>query len=162
MNYNPTNALPSEHQFKRLQKWLTLTLVWFVAHVLATIAPAMAARCLADARRNARNLLLVRAFYHAPRERVRWPEGYDPRERVEDVAPRQMAGLAFAQALSARGALAQCRALYAVLQNADVWIARIARRLRRGFTRLHRRRRIQLVCMPSNHISFAAPFSDTS
>ena len=61
MQRRPTLRVPSEHRVCRLQRWLTLLLVWFVAHV-AAIAPRHARQWVHRARRRALLLLECRAL----------------------------------------------------------------------------------------------------
>jgi len=122
--------LPSAHKLTRLQTWTKLTLLWAVAHVLGVIAPEIARGFLARMKRNASVLLIARALLLL---RMRMPP-HGPRAHVHllrprrDVTNRRILGAAFRRAIRARGLIAQARALAAILDNAEAWIARIARR----------------------------------
>jgi hypothetical protein len=141
MHQQPILRLPPERRVQRLQKWLALWLAWFTAHALAVIAPELAARTLFDLFRHVRGLLLVRALYRVrPPRRPHRPRCYDPDWVVRRLTVRSMTGMALKRALRGRTAQQQCRALCNALANADRWVAHIARRLARRFTKLRRPR----------------------
>ncbi|PZO52371.1 MAG: hypothetical protein DCF16_09600 [Alphaproteobacteria bacterium] len=152
--------LPSEHKLTRLQTWTKLTLLWAVAHVLGVIAPDIARGFLARMKRNASVLLIARAIL-----RMRMPL-HSPRAHVHllgprrDVTNRRILGAAFRRAIRARGLVAQARALAAILDNAEAWIARIARR---RLSRLIRRPRMRQAA-PLHVVAIAAArtFANTS
>jgi hypothetical protein len=125
----------------RLQRWLTLLLVWFVAHV-AAIAPRLARCWVQRARRRALLLLQIRAVMLiaptlGPPSTLK--RCYDPRSRRAELDGRRVAGAFLRRALRRSGPADTARAIYrALTEDAARWIAHIARRLRRCFTKLRR------------------------
>lgn len=151
----PAPTRLSALRLSRLQKWLSLWLVWFVAHVLAHIAPPRAAAMLAQARRRTRILLLIHALRRvAPPAQPHKPRCYDPARTCRELDARVLVGHALNRALKAPGAIAQAQHLYAILANPERWIARIVRRLMRRYTKLRRAPRFEHA-IPLR--SFAAP-----
>jgi hypothetical protein len=135
----PAPTLPTELRLNRLTKWLSLWLVWFVAHVLAHIAPRRAAALLAQARRRTRILLLLHALRRvAPPRQPQKPRCYDPARPCRRLRPRVLVGHALNRALKAPDAIAQAQHLYVILVHPERWIARIVRRLKRRYTKLRR------------------------
>jgi hypothetical protein len=134
----------SDQRLQRLCLWLALTVAQFAAHVLGAVAPQMAARMLTEHADAARNLLILRAI-----RRV----GIKPTRRrsspveMRRILSRGVVGAALRRALRGRTRADRAHALCAVLADAERWIARIVRRLRRGFTKLRclpRPRRVRL------------------
>jgi hypothetical protein len=159
----PALSLPTELRVNRLQKWLSLWLVWFVAHALAYIAPLHAAALLAQARRRTRNLLVVHALRRVtpPRQPPK-PPCYDPARPCRRLRARVLVGHALNRALKARDAIAQARHLYAILANPERWIARIVRRLKRRYSKLRRAPRFDYA-IPLSSLSAPIAFTaDTS
>ena len=149
MNYTPAEPLPSELCLQRLQQWMMLTLVRFAVHLLAVIAPDVAARCIAEMRGRLCTVMLVRAFRLVREPRPLGRADCDDRAwTLRDLRVRGMAGFVFMRALAGRGALEQSRALYAVLADADRWVAHLARRIARGFTKLRQPRHRSLRAPP--------------
>lgn len=124
MKHTPRPLLLSEQRLARLSLWLALTVTWFVAHVLARLAPHAAARVLTEHARYARLILVVRAVRAAAFRR-----GFIHAD-MRRLTCRAVAGPALRRAL--RSASALCDALAAP----ERWIAQIVRRLKRGFTKL--------------------------
>jgi hypothetical protein len=146
-----TAARPSplnEQRLQRLSLWLALTVAWFVAHVLGAVAPEAAARLLAQHARSARLLLVARAVKRLGFTAARIPLRIERRR----LTCRAVAGAALRHAFRQRTLAGRARALCAALADAERWIARIVRRLRRGFTKLR--------CLPKPHRTYlpaAAP-----
>lgn len=146
MHTAPAPTLPTELRLNRLHKWLSLWLVWFVAHVLAHIAPQRAVALLAQARRRTRILLLIHALRRVPPPpQPHKPRCYDLARPCRRVSSSVIVGHALNRALKAPDAIAQAQHLYAILANPERWIARIVRRLKRGFTKLRRAPRFARV-----------------
>jgi hypothetical protein len=163
VNYTPAPPLPTEHRLARLQTWLALTIAWFAAHVLALVAPNAAANELARLGRWTRLLIIVRALKRTslPRTSNR-PRCYDNHSRVRRLTDRRMAGAGLRRALKARSPQARARALYAALTYADAWIARLARRFTRRFTKLRRVRHRALTAPALCAACAMRDFADTS
>jgi hypothetical protein len=156
-------TLPSALRLNRLQKWLSLWLVWFVTHVLAHIAPQRAAALLVQARRRTRSLLVVHALRRVtpPRQPPK-PRCYDPARPCRRLRARVLVGHALNRALKAPDAIAQAQHLYAILANPERWIARIVRRLMRRYTKLRRAPRFDYA-IPLSSLSAPNAFAaDTS
>ena len=132
----PPPALLSAHRLARFRRWLELSILWFAAHLLGRIAPALAARQLTRYRRWARHWLVVQAVarVQAPPARPRPAHDFAPRRRL---TPRRMLGVRAIRALRGEGSLRQrAQALAAILAAPKRLIARIVRRLRRRFSKL--------------------------
>jgi hypothetical protein len=128
----------TDERLQRLCLWLALTVAWFAAHVLGAVAPEdplkrAAAVLLAQHGRIARNLLALRAVrrigFKAPR-RTSVPVD------IRRLTARGVAGVALRRALRRHTLAGRTRALCALLAESERWIAHIARRLKRGFTKL--------------------------
>lgn len=155
MHTAPAPTRLSALRLDRLQKWLSLWLVWFVAHVLAHIAPQRAAALLAQARRRTRILLLIHALRRVPPPpQPHKPRCYDLARPCRRLSARVIVGHALNRALKAPGAIAQAQHLNAILANPQRWIARIVRRLKRRYTKLRRAPRFA-YCTPLTE--FARP-----
>jgi hypothetical protein len=132
MKHTIRPQLPSEQRLRRLSLWLALTIAWFAAHVLAPLAPRAARGVLTDYARNVRLLLVIRAV-----KAVAFRRGVVHAD-MRRLTCRAVAGPALRRALR-KGALSQrARALFTALAAPERWIARIAKRLQRGFTKLRR------------------------
>jgi hypothetical protein len=142
---------------------LSLWLVWFVAHLLAYIAPQRAAALLAQARRGTRVLLLLHALRRiTPPRQPHKPRCYDPARPCRRLSARVIVGHALNRALKAPDAIAQAQHLYAILANPERWIARIVRRLNRRYTKLRRAPRFA-HSTPLNSLAAPTAFAaDTS
>jgi hypothetical protein len=143
----------SDQRLQRLSLWLALTVAWFAAHVLGRIAPQAAARMLTQHAHGARILLTLRAV-----RRI----GFKARRRgalpidMRRLTSRGAAGAALRRALRKGTPSARAGALCAVLANAERWIAHIAHRLERGFTKLRclpKPRRVKLRATASAPLS---------
>lgn len=147
----------TDQRLQRLTLWLALTVVWFASHVLAQVAPHAAARLLKQHAQTARLLLVARAV---KRIGFRAPcRGVIPME-ARPYTCRRVAGAVLRRALR-KGASALC----AVLAESERWIARIARSLRRGFTKLRRLPRPRPGDLPTFALALIAPLraaADTS
>jgi hypothetical protein len=126
------SSLLNEQRLQRLSLWLALTVAWFVAHVLGRVAPHAAARILAQHARDARMLLVARAVTRVGIKRRRLPA----RIKGRRLSIRGVAGSALRRAFHQGPLEDRARALCAVFAEAERWIARIARRLKRGFAKL--------------------------
>jgi hypothetical protein len=146
MKHTPRPRLASEQRLQRLSLWLALTAAWFAAHVLAHLAPRAAGRVLTEYSRDARLLLVIRAVKAAAFRRGAIHAD------MRRLTCRAAAGAALRRALR-KGALSQrARAICAALAAPDRWIARIVKRLQRGFTKLRRLpapRRARTTCVQS-------------
>ncbi len=132
MKHTTRPRLPSEQRIQRLSLWLALTIAWFAAHVLAHLAPRAARGVLMEYARHARLLLLIRAV-----RAVSFRRGAMHAD-MRRLTCRAVFGGALRRALR-KGALRdRIRALCAALAAPERWIAHIARRLQRGFTKLRR------------------------
>jgi hypothetical protein len=132
MKHTIRPLLPSAQRLQRLSLWLALTIAWFAAHVLAHVAPRAAKGVLSQYARNARLLLVIRAV-----KAVAFRRGAMHAD-MRRLTCRAAAGGVLRRALR-KGALNQrVRALHAALAAPERWIAQIAKRLRRGFTKLRR------------------------
>ncbi len=132
MKHTTRPLLPSAQRLQRLSLWLALTIAWFAAHVLAHLAPRGARALLNEYARHARLLLVIRAV-----KAVAFRRGVVHAD-MRRLTCRAAAGAVLRRALR-RGALSQrVRALCAALAAPERWIARIAQRLQRGFTKLRR------------------------
>lgn len=122
----------SDQRLRRLSLWLALTVAWFAAHVLAHVAPREARRMLNEHAWGVRVLLLACAVRRVGlRQRVRTSIPM----RLRRITCRNVVGPALRRALR-RGALAaRARLIGAILATPERWIAHIARRLKRGFTK---------------------------
>jgi hypothetical protein len=127
----------SDQRLQRLCLWLALTVARFAAHVLGAVAPQMAARMLAGHSHAARNLLILRAIrcVGIKPPKVAFWRGSSPVE-MRRIMSRGVGGPALRRALRGRTRADRANALCTVLADAERWIARIARRLKRGFTKL--------------------------
>jgi hypothetical protein len=119
----------SEQRLERLSLWLALSVAWFAAHVLARLAPEAAARIVDEYARHARLLLVARALRRAPLRRLPGRAG------VRRLTCRAVAGGALRRALNAGPHRRRVHEICAVLASPERWVARIVRRLRRGFTK---------------------------
>jgi hypothetical protein len=136
VNYTPRPPLPSDQRISRLSLWLHLTVAWFAAHVLALFAPHQAARELKRYARYARFLLMIRTLKQTP-----WP-----RRRRRACTPghirhmtwRRIAGGVLRRALHTGSLRDRANAIYAAMTAPERWLAHIARRLKRRFTKLRR------------------------
>jgi hypothetical protein len=133
------NAAPrpriTERTLQRLCLWLALVVARLAAPVLNALAPRAAARLLDEYARMAAMLLVARAVartrFKAP-GRGRYPVQSRP------LNVRRVAGAQLRRALRSPQSADRARALCACVANAERWIAYIARRLRRGLTKLRR------------------------
>jgi hypothetical protein len=156
-------SLPTELRLNRLHRWLSLWLVWFVAHVLAHIAPQRAAALLAQARRRTLRVLLLRALRRiTPPPQPHRPCCYDPARTCRQLRLRALVGHALNRAFKAPEAIAQAQHLYAILANPEHWIVRIVRRLIRRFTKLRRAPRFAYVIPLTDLAAPNAFAADTS
>lgn len=158
-----TLPIASEHRLKRLQVWLAHWLAWIAAHALSLVAPEFAERCLSDFALAVRDVVVARALrrVRAPRPPHR-PRCYDPLWRVRRVSARVIAGMRLKRALSGRTPAQRCQALRAVLRAAEHWVAHIARRLKRRFTKLRTPRHPAQPCAPLSAGAPVVAFADTS
>ncbi len=132
MKHTHRPVLPTAQRLQRLGLWLALTVAWFAAHVLAHVAPRGARGLLNEYARHARLLLVIRAV-----KSVAFRRGVVHAD-MRRLTCRAAAGAVLRRALR-RGALSQrARALCNALAEPERWIARIAKRLQRGFTKLRR------------------------
>ena len=130
MTPSPRPSRLTDQRLQRLSLWLALTIAWFAAHVLNTLAPKAAARLSSQHAHYARMLLVLHAVrrlaFTAPR---RGPIPIDAR----NYTTRRVAGAALRRALR-QGP----RALCAILAAPERWVALVVRRLARGLTKLRR------------------------
>lgn len=135
MNYTPPPPFPSETHIARVATWLTLTVVWFAAHVLALIAPDEAKRYLATFARWANTVIIAKALRRRrdPKTQPRRPY---PCGRQRRITLRVIGGGALRSALQSRSAAGRAGAIYAILTKPERWIARVMRRIARRFTKL--------------------------
>lgn len=116
--------------------WLNLTLVWFAANVVALFAPHEAANELKRYARYALILLAVRAL-----KRVALRKGHRrafSADRFRRFTCRRTVGSALRRALRTGSLHERAGAIYAAMTAPERWIARIAARLKRRFTKLRR------------------------
>jgi hypothetical protein len=124
----------ARRRVSRVSLWLCLTVTWFAAQVMARVAPSAARKVLTEYAYIARSLLVARALTHLDlRKRTVCVRG-----AIRRLTIRAVAGPALRRALR-RGTLhARANAICAALASPERWIQRIARRLRRRFTKLRR------------------------
>jgi hypothetical protein len=132
MKHTLRPRLVSEQRLTRLSLWLALTVAWFAAHVLARLAPAAAARVLAGHARHARLLLVTRAA-----RAVAFRRGAIHAD-MRRLTCRGAAGGALRRALRKGAPSERVRAIGNALAAPERWVAKIAKRLQRGFTKLRR------------------------
>lgn len=133
------NAAPrpriTERTLQRLCLWLALVVARLVGPVLEALAPRAGARLLDEYARIAAMLFVARAV---TRTRFKAPRlGFIPMESRR-LNVRRVAGAQLRRALCSPHRADRARALCTCLANAERWIAHIARRLRRGLTKLRR------------------------
>jgi hypothetical protein len=122
----------TDQRLQRLCLWLALMAARFAAHVLGAVAPQMAALLLKEYERGACNVLILRAVRRAG---IKAPcRGSVPVE-MRRLRSRGVVGAALRRALRRKTLADRARALCTLLADADRWIALIARRLKRGFTK---------------------------
>ncbi|HWA21545.1 MAG TPA: hypothetical protein VG735_04010, partial [Caulobacterales bacterium] len=124
--------LLSEQRLQRLSLWLALSVAWFAAHVIAHLAPCAAERMLTGYARHARLLLVVRAVRAAGFRRGAIHAD------MRRLLGRAVAGAALRRAWRAGPLSQRAGAICAALAAPERWVAHIAKRLQRGFTKLRR------------------------
>jgi hypothetical protein len=124
--------LLSEQRLQRLSLWLALSVAWFAAHVVARLAPRAAERMLTDYARHARLLLVIGAVRAAGFRRGALHGD------MRRLLGRAVAGAALRRALRTGSLSQRARAICAALAAPERWVAHIAKRLQRGFTKLRR------------------------
>jgi hypothetical protein len=118
-----------------LSLWLTLTIAWFAAHVLAHVAPQAAARMLTQYARDAGVLLVVRALKQIIPPAAR--RSHLPQD-IRRLTCRAVAGARLRRALHTGTLIERARAIADAVTNPERWVAHIVRRMQRRFTRMRR------------------------
>lgn len=153
-------SLPSNTRLTRLSTWLRLTIVWFCAHALQTLAPNTARRWLARYRRHALILLVVCALKRTPPPTALRRHGGLPRCRKLTI--RRIAGAAVRRTLKSHRSQSGAYALYAALAKPERLILGIVRRLMRRFTKLRTRAAPECRCAPFTTLRATPAHGDTS
>gem|GEM_PF-3601450 len=150
MKYTPPPPLPSGQRITRATTWLTLTIVWFTAHILALVAPNKARLQLAAYGRAVQWIFIAKALRQAPalRAQPRSPHNF---ARTRTITLRRMTGSVLRRALRGHTAAERARAIYGALTNPNRPVAHMKRRLARRLTKL----RVQPL--PPRDIGSAAP-----
>jgi hypothetical protein len=133
MNITLSSAQITTQRFSRLSLWLCLTIMRFAARALAPLGPHAARRALSAHARTLRLLLVAGALTHI----VRGAHSPAPHHvATRGLTVRRVVGSVLRRAMR-RGTLGEhAKALCSVLAAPARWIAAIARRLRRQFTKL--------------------------
>lgn len=125
---------PSQ-RLERLSLWLCLALARFMIHALSHVAPRVARQTLRHFAHAARLVLVARALRTT---KLAKPRGADPTARKRRLTCRGVAGAQIRRALRANTPEARARAIADMLAAPERWIGLIARRLRKGFTKMRR------------------------
>ncbi len=149
MNDTPPPPLPSGQRLARAVTWLTLTIVWFTAHILVLVAPNQAKLQLAAYVRAAQWVIIAKALRQTPASRTQPRSPHFARTRT--ITLRRMTGSVLRRALRGHTAAERARAIYGALTNPNRPVAHMKRRLARRLTKL------RVPPLPPRDIGSAAP-----
>jgi hypothetical protein len=129
--------LPSRHRLARLLLWARLWLVGLGGVIAQLIAfdPKRADQVTRYAARVVRDLIIFHALHRVRRPKLK--RGLKPLGKQRAGGVRAFIGVRLRARLAARDPVARFFAVLALLRDFDVEVARFARRMRRGMTRLY-------------------------